>query len=102
MARSRSDQEVELGDGVRTLRIAARLTQDELAERANISIGALKNLERGRGSTTTTLVRVVHALGRDQWLADLAPAPVSFNPLDLIQGRDRRRVSQRVRKPKTP
>jgi transcriptional regulator with XRE-family HTH domain len=95
------DLEMALGASVRALRIDHCLTQAELAELANLSVGALKNLESGRGSTTTTLVRVVHALGQDQWLQALAPKVATFNPLDLIESRgtSQRRGPRRVRRP---
>ena len=64
MANQYEDLEKLLGASVRALRIERRLTQVELAELANLSVGALKNLESGRCSTTTTLVRVVHASRR--------------------------------------
>jgi transcriptional regulator with XRE-family HTH domain len=81
--------EATLGASVRALRLDRRLTQLELAERANVSLGAVKNLEGGRGSSTTTLVRVVHALGHDNWLELLRPARPTFNPLDLVDQRRR-------------
>jgi transcriptional regulator with XRE-family HTH domain len=95
--------EITLGASVRALRIDHRLTQTELAELANLSVGALKNLENGRGSTTTTLTRVVHALGQDQWLQSLAPKVATFNPLDLIEhrGTSQGRTPRRVRRPAT-
>ena len=86
--------EIALGEGLRSQRIARRLTQVDLAERANVSVGALKNLESGRGSTTSTLVRVAHALDLDHWLAAVSPVEASFNPLDLLE--PRRRPSQRA------
>ena len=81
--------EQTLGAAIRALRLDRRLTQLELAERANVSLGAVKNLESGRGSTTTTLVRVVHAFGEDSWLELLRPVRSSFNPLDLADQRRR-------------
>lgn len=100
MANRDAELEATLGRGVRARRIERRLTQVELAERANVSIGALQNLENGRGSTTSTLVRVVHALGRDEWIESLAPNDAGFNPLDLLEPRrsPRRRPPQRVRR----
>lgn len=100
MANQHEDLEVVLGSSVRTQRIDRRLTQVELAELANVSVGALKNLEGGRGSTTSTLVRVVHALGQDRWLHALAPTSKAFNPLDLIEPRGSapRREPRRVRR----
>ena len=99
MARQHQELEVALGDGIRAQRIEQRLTQDELAVRANVSLGALKNLENGRGSTTGTLA---HALGQDEWLRSLVPSR-TFNPLDLIDARraDPHRA-RRVRRRSSP
>jgi transcriptional regulator with XRE-family HTH domain len=99
MANQYEDLAMTLGESVRALRIDHRLTQVELAKRANVSLGALKNLESGRGSSTNTLVRVVHVLGQDRWLQVLAPAPETFNPLILIEPRrsNQPRAARRVR-----
>jgi len=96
--------ETSLGEGIRALRIASRLTQVALADKANVSLGALKNLENGRGSSTSTLVRVVHALGRDDWLESLAPPPTAFNPLDLLASHRKptNRSPRRVRRRAAP
>ena len=91
--------EVLLGRNLRELRISRRFTQRELAERANVSIGALRNLENAHGSSTSTLVRVLHALGNDDWIAQLSPV-ATFNPLDLVAAKRstrRARVASRVR-----
>ena len=89
------EQERALGQNVRALRLARRLTQRELADRANVSVGALRNLENARGSSTTTLTRVLHALGNDTWISQLAPS-TAFNPLDLVAAR------RSVRRPRGP
>ncbi|HQE47292.1 MAG TPA: helix-turn-helix transcriptional regulator, partial [Rhodoglobus sp.] len=57
------DWERRIGDQVRALRIAALLGQDELAERANISVTTVQALERGSGSSLKTLIRVLRVLG---------------------------------------
>lgn len=81
--------EATLGRNVRAVRIARQVTQAELAERANVSLGALKHLEGGAGSTITTLVKVLRALDQEAWLDTLGPAPDAFNPLALLAVRDR-------------
>lgn len=81
--------EATLGDRVRAMRTAKRLTQVELAERANVSVGALKHLEGGSGATTATLVKVVRALGEERWIDALGPARAPFNPLELLETRQR-------------
>ncbi|MGE3620737.1 MAG: helix-turn-helix domain-containing protein [Acidimicrobiia bacterium] len=76
--------EVTLGRHLRARRIAAGLSQVELAERANVSIGALRHLEAGAGANVTTLVKVVVALGAEDWLERLAPPPEPFSPMDVL------------------
>jgi transcriptional regulator with XRE-family HTH domain len=87
----RTDElEQRLGERLRALRIQGDLTQAELAESANVSLGALKRLERGMGSTTTTLVSVLRALGQERWIDALGPGPSTFNPLDVLEARTKR------------
>ncbi|HEY3943249.1 MAG TPA: helix-turn-helix domain-containing protein [Acidimicrobiales bacterium] len=102
------DDELEqaLGERVRQQRFNKGLTQVETADRANVSLGALKHLESGSGATVRTLVRVLRALGIDDPLGDaVAPAPEAFNPLDLLEARERAaraKRPQRVRPARDP
>ena len=84
-----AELEVALGKGIREHRIAAGLSQAELADRANVSVGAIHHLERGKGASTKTLTRALAALGADGWIDQLAPPPPTFNPLDLLESRTR-------------
>lgn len=84
--------EQTLGRAVRSLRLAQRLTQVEAADRADVSLGALKHLESGAGATISTLVKVLRALGADGWLATLAPPAEPFDPLALLEQRQRERA----------
>ncbi len=104
----RTDElERQLGERLRALRIRRDLTQAELAEAANVSLGALKRLERGLGSTTTTLVSVLRALDEVRWLEALGPGPTRFNPLDVLDARNKRTAATtdaprvRRRRPRT-
>jgi transcriptional regulator with XRE-family HTH domain len=81
--RTIEEWELEVGAQVRELRRRARLTQEELATRANVSIGALQNLEYGTGSRLSTVIQVVRALGRDAWLDEIAPAALT-SPMQLL------------------
>ncbi|MGA2969564.1 MAG: helix-turn-helix transcriptional regulator [Acidimicrobiales bacterium] len=86
------------GEQIRSARIAKDLDQAALSELANLSIGALSNLERGRGSSLTTVVAVVRALGRTDWLESLAPQ-VSISPLQMLRGKQKSPAERsRVRK----
>jgi transcriptional regulator with XRE-family HTH domain len=92
-----------VGAAVRARRLADDVTQVELAERANVALASLKSLEAGEGATVRTLVRVVHALGADDWFDALAPVAV-FNPLDVLEAARRpssRRPRQRASKRRT-
>lgn len=95
--------EVALGSAVRALRISKDLTRDMVADRANLSVGAVRNLETGSGSTVATLVRVVHALDADAWLAELTPAPAPFSPFAVLEQVNRAsKPRQRVRARRAP
>lgn len=80
--------EALVGEQVRAARIAADLDQARLAALADISVGALSNLERGKGSSLKTLVAVIRALGRTDWLESLAPA-VTVSPMQMLRAKQR-------------
>lgn len=80
------DWEATLGRQIRSLRLREDVHQRTLAERAGVALNAVKHLELGKGSTVTSLVRVLRALGRADWLTTLAPA-VSISPMHLLRSR---------------
>jgi DNA-binding SARP family transcriptional activator len=59
--------ELKMGEVVREFRLAVGLTQGELAQRAGISLGAIRDLEQGRtlSPRSSSLNRIVQALGLD-------------------------------------
>lgn len=94
--------EAVIGAEVRAARIDAQLDQVTLAARADVSLGAVKNLEAGKGSTIKTLVRVVRALGRTEWLESLTP-PITVSPMAMLtSGRTGRPARQRVSRHRPP
>lgn len=91
---SSDEWELRLGEQVRHQRLQRNLDQRQLADAAGVSIGSVKNLEQGRGSTLRTVVRVARALDREDWLAALSPR-LSVSPLDILRSSSlepRRRV----------
>ncbi len=78
------EMEAALGENVKKLRLQKNLDRETLAKQAGISVSAIKNLEGGNGSTTKTLLRVLRSLGREEWLAGLAPV-ASINPLHMVK-----------------
>jgi transcriptional regulator with XRE-family HTH domain len=86
-----------LGAGVKALRIAQPWTQRQLATKAGVSVGAVANLERGKGSSTETFVRLLQAMKATHLLENLAPRPL-VSPLALLRSVEPvQRVRHRVR-----
>jgi transcriptional regulator with XRE-family HTH domain len=95
--RTIEEWEALIGEHVRNARIASDLDQQRLSELANVSVGAVSNLERGRGSSLKTLVAVVRAVGRTDWLESLAP-PITVSPIQMLRAKQRSpRTRVRVR-----
>ena len=76
--------EQALGEQFRTLRLGRGLDQSELAGLAGVSLGSVRGLEQGTGSSLKTIVRVARALDREDWLRGLAPRP-TVSPLDVLR-----------------
>ncbi len=76
------DLEAQMGGSLRRLRLDRNLEQATLARRAGISLRSLQRLELGQGSNTHTLISVLRALGREDWLKTIAPVP-TINPLTM-------------------
>src|ERR1700723_369310 len=85
-----------LGQRVRTFRINRNSSQEELAEKAGVSLKTLQNLELGHGSSTETLLRTLKALNSLGTLDLLAAAP-SVSPLALLRNPT---PPRRVRRPR--
>lgn len=90
------EMEAGLGEKLRALRLSKNLDQKTLAERAGLSVRALRNLEAGRGSTIKTLVCVLRALGRQAWLDTIAPV-ATINPVHLTREAQPRQRASRPR-----
>lgn len=80
------EREAELGRNLRDLRLRQNIDQRQLAERADVALNAVKRLEGGKGATVTSLVKVLRALGREDWLETLAPQ-ITVSPLQILKAR---------------
>jgi transcriptional regulator with XRE-family HTH domain len=91
--------ELQVGHQVRAARVAAGLSQKELASLANISLATLSNLERGNGSSLRTLVAAARALGRSDWLESFAPV-ATVSPMRMLKAKKSvsRQSAARVRR----
>jgi transcriptional regulator with XRE-family HTH domain len=98
--RTTTELETSLGIHLRALRLRQSLTQQQLAERAGLALGAVKNAERGRGARVKTVLRMLKALGRADWIDTLAPE-ISVSPLQMLRStaeRQRAYAPRRKRK----
>lgn len=87
--------EIQLGQHLRNLRLRQNVDQRLLAERAGVALNVVKNIESGKGSTVSSLIKVLRALGRADWINALAPT-VSVSPLQMLKSKPaRQRASQR-------
>jgi transcriptional regulator with XRE-family HTH domain len=86
--------EAEVGEQIKSLRLKQNIDRATLALRAGCSVSALKNLESGNGSTLRSLITIVRALGREDWLRNVAPM-ATISPLSLLKAGH---VRQRARK----
>jgi len=86
--------EVTLGRQLRDLRLRQNIDQRQLAEQAGVALNVVKNLEAGKGATVKSLVKVLRALGRVEWLDTLAPE-VSISPLQMLKSKPSRQRASR-------
>ena len=98
VSRTTAELEQLLGERLRELRILRNFDQVSLAERAGVSLNAIKHLESGRGARVNSLIKVLRALDRADWLATLAPT-VSISPMQMLkrESREPRRTRRRAR-----
>lgn len=94
---STDELEAMLGQNIKQLRLQKNLDRQTLAAQAGVSLSALKHLETGSGATTKTLLRIVRALGRQDWIATIAPA-ASINPLHMVRDKEQRQRARRSKR----
>lgn len=95
--KTNAELEADIGEKLRSLRLLKNLDQKTLAERAGISLSALKSLESGSGSSLKSLVGVLRALGREAWLDTIAPV-ATINPMQMTHAaKPRQRAAPRRR-----
>ena len=82
-----------LGQQMRQMRINARYTQEELAQKAGISRATLDHLEGGKGTKLETMISVLRALQKLEILNNFETQAL-FSPLLLakLEGKTPKRV----------
>ncbi len=82
----------EIGRKIRDLRCAAQLTQEELAERADLTDGFISQVERGRTSISIdSLKQILDALNITlaDFFRDVEPIRIVFNQQDWVTMEDK-------------
>jgi transcriptional regulator with XRE-family HTH domain len=75
----------ELGRRLRRLRLQrGEFTQEGLAEEAGVSTATVARIEGGRSTQSTSLIRVLRAMGLVGGLESLVPEP-SPSPIELLE-----------------
>ena len=91
-----NEWETQLGQHLRALRLRRNIDQRQLAAQAAVALNVVKNLEGGKGSTVKSLIKVLRALGREEWLGTLAPL-VSISPLQMLKTKPVRQRASKAR-----
>ena len=90
--------ESDLGKRLRAIRLDRNWDQSTLAGYAGVGLNSLRRLELGQGSTMHTLISVLRALGRTDWLATIAPV-ATINPVTMTAAaKPRQRAARATRK----
>jgi transcriptional regulator with XRE-family HTH domain len=91
--RTSEEWELFLGNQIKSTRLRRNMRQEEVASRAGVSLPTVSRLEKGKGSSLATFIKVLQVLKEDAWLEQLAPA-VAISPVQMHQ---RGRMRQRAR-----
>ena len=80
----RLDEKV-VGETIRRLRIRKKLPLEEVAARANLSPISVRALELGRGSTLTTMLKVLKAIDEAGFILDWAETSHEASPMQALR-----------------
>ena len=74
-----------IGEAIRRQRIKAGIPLEELAAMANLSPISVRALELGRGSTLSTMLKVLAALDELDFLTEWAAKGQEISPLQALR-----------------
>ncbi len=83
----------EIGTRLRAYRLQRNLAQADLATRAGLNRTTIRDIEAGKDSQLSTLVKILRALGRLDDIDAFLPKP-SVSPIQLmkLEGKPRQRA----------
>ncbi|MCL1982154.1 MAG: helix-turn-helix domain-containing protein [Clostridiales bacterium] len=95
--------EKKIGETIRRLRIRKKLPLEDVAARASLSPITVRALELGRGSTLSTMLKVLKAIDETDFILDWAGKSTEISPIQMLrdsrkQAAEPKRVSRRPAK----
>ena len=95
--------EKKIGETIRRLRIRKGLTLEDAAARANLSPISVRSLELGRGSTISTMLKVLKAIDETGFMLDWAEKSIDVSPMQALRNSKKltaepKRVSRKQRR----
>ena len=93
-------EEEKIGETIRRLRIRKGLPLEDVAAKASLSPVSVRALELGRGSTLSTMLKVLKAIDETGFIVDWAEKSNETSPLQALrksrkQTAEPKRVSRR-------
>ena len=77
--------EKKVGETIRRLRIRKKMPLEDVAARANLSPISVRALELGRGSTLSTLLKVLKVIDETGFILDWADKSAEVSPLQALR-----------------
>ena len=77
--------EKRIGETVRRLRIRKGLPLEDVAARANLSPISVRALELGRGSTLSTMLKVLKAIDETAFILDWTEKSSEISPMQALR-----------------
>ena len=95
--------EKKIGETIRRLRIRKGLPLEDVAAKASLSPISVRALELGRGSTLSTMLKVLNAIGETGFMLDWTEKSNELSPLQALrnsrkQAAEPKRVSRKHEK----
>ncbi|MDR0875614.1 MAG: helix-turn-helix domain-containing protein [Clostridiales Family XIII bacterium] len=81
--------EIDFGQAVRQARIKKGLTLEDVAARANLSPTSVRALELGRGSTVSTLIKVLRVIDELSLVEDWIARGEAFSPIAVLREKNK-------------
>ena len=77
--------EIKIGETIRRLRIRKKLPLEEVAARASLSPISVRALELGRGSTLSTMLKVLKVIDETDFILEWAEKSKEISPMQALR-----------------